>query len=55
MEIAMTIDNPAPANQPREEVPDQSTAAPPTGEEWRHAFRDRMKDQLGLRGIVSGT
>jgi quinol-cytochrome oxidoreductase complex cytochrome b subunit len=32
---------------------DAPSTAPPTGAEWRHAFRDRVKEQLGLRGIVS--
>jgi menaquinol-cytochrome c reductase cytochrome b subunit len=52
-EKAMTIDKPLPTTEQPEGVPEQATAAPPTGEEWRHHFRDRMKDQLGLRGIVS--
>jgi menaquinol-cytochrome c reductase cytochrome b subunit len=26
---------------------------PPTGAEWRRAFRGRVKEQLGLRGIIS--
>jgi quinol-cytochrome oxidoreductase complex cytochrome b subunit len=30
-----------------------TTTAPPTGEAWRHAFRDRVKEQLGLRGMIS--
>ncbi len=30
-----------------------ATVAPPTGEAWRHAFRDRVKEQLGLRGMIS--
>ncbi|HZC98873.1 MAG TPA: cytochrome b N-terminal domain-containing protein [Actinomycetes bacterium] len=30
-----------------------AAVAPPTGEAWRHAFRDRVKEQLGLRGMIS--
>lgn len=30
-----------------------TTVAPPTGEAWRHAFRDRVTEQLGLRGMIS--
>lgn len=30
-----------------------ATVAPPTGQAWRHAFRDRVKEQLGLRGMIS--
>jgi quinol-cytochrome oxidoreductase complex cytochrome b subunit len=30
-----------------------TSTAPPTGEDWRHAFRNRVKEQLGLRGIIS--
>ncbi|HEU4947916.1 MAG TPA: cytochrome b N-terminal domain-containing protein [Kribbella sp.] len=29
------------------------TLQPPTGAEWRRAFRGRVKEQLGLRGIIS--
>ncbi len=29
------------------------TQSPPTGAEWRRAFRGRVKEQLGLRGIIS--
>jgi menaquinol-cytochrome c reductase cytochrome b subunit len=55
----MTIDTPAPATEPPERgarpAQEGSTdkAAPPTGAEWRHAFRDRVKEQLGLRGMIS--
>src|SRR5512132_593147 len=30
-----------------------TTEEPPTGAEWRHAFRNRVKEQLGLRGMIS--
>ncbi|MFI6603684.1 cytochrome b N-terminal domain-containing protein [Nonomuraea sp. NPDC050536] len=36
---------------PQEPTPGKP--APPTGAAWRHAFRDRVKEQLGLRGMIS--
>jgi quinol-cytochrome oxidoreductase complex cytochrome b subunit len=30
-----------------------ATATPPTGAEWRRAFRGRVKEQLGIRGMIS--
>jgi menaquinol-cytochrome c reductase cytochrome b subunit len=41
---------PAPSDEQARET---ARVAPPTGADWRHAFRDRVKDQLGLRGMVS--
>jgi Cytochrome b subunit of the bc complex len=39
---------------PGEERPNQTaTVEPPTGADWRHAFRDQVKDQLGVRGMIS--
>src|SRR6266540_3883290 len=41
---------PAPSDEQARET---AKVAPPTGADWRHAFRDRVKDQLGVRGMVS--
>src|SRR5437773_11514311 len=51
----MTDTQPAPeAPAPSEEQARQTVmVAPPTGADWRHAFRDRVKDQLGMRGMIS--
>jgi quinol-cytochrome oxidoreductase complex cytochrome b subunit len=39
-------ETPGPSEEP-------AKLAPPTGADWRHAFRDRVKDQLGVRGMIS--
>jgi hypothetical protein len=44
---------PLPTREPRVDGGSTTTVAPPTGEPWRHAFRDRVKEQLGLRGMIS--
>src|SRR5215475_2290121 len=41
-----TEEAPAPGGEP-------TSAPPPTGEEWRRAFRGQVKEQLGIRGIIS--
>lgn len=43
---------PLPTREPRVDGGSTTTVVPPTGEAWRHAFRDRVKEQLGLRGMV---
>ncbi len=46
----VTPDAPPPSD---EEAREAAKLAPPTGADWRHAFQDRVKDQLGLRGMIS--
>ena len=43
-------ERPAPSDEQARET---AKVAPPTGVDWRHAFRDRVKDQLGVRGMIS--
>jgi quinol-cytochrome oxidoreductase complex cytochrome b subunit len=43
---------PVPAGKPAEAAA-AATVVPPTGEEWRSRFRDRVAQQLGLRGMIS--
>jgi menaquinol-cytochrome c reductase cytochrome b subunit len=55
----MSTDEPDP--KPVETLPAETpdgpgpveTLQPPTGADWRRAFRGRVKEQLGLRGLVS--
>ncbi len=52
----MTDTQPAAPKAPArsdEQAGQAANAAPPTGADWRHAFRDRVKDQLGVRGMIS--
>ena len=53
----MAVDDPrtqeAASAPAREQEAGTATAPPPTGEEWRRAFRGRVKEQLGIRGIIS--
>ncbi len=55
--VIVAVDQPSPGSEqprtPQGAGPGRTATKPPTGEEWRHAFRGRMKEQLGLRGIVS--
>jgi quinol-cytochrome oxidoreductase complex cytochrome b subunit len=43
---------PVSAGKPKEAAA-AGPAVPPTGEEWRLRFRDRVAQQLGLRGMIS--
>jgi quinol-cytochrome oxidoreductase complex cytochrome b subunit len=52
----MTDTQPAAPEAPpptEEQARETAKVAPPTGADWRHAFRDRVKDQLGVRGMIS--
>jgi ubiquinol-cytochrome c reductase cytochrome b subunit len=51
-EPATEKDAPVPRGEPDEGAA-ATTATPPTGAELRHARRDRVKEQLGLRGMIS--
>jgi len=44
-----TTDQPPPGDQ---RTPQTPPVTPPTGADWRHAFGDRVKDQLGVRGMI---
>jgi quinol-cytochrome oxidoreductase complex cytochrome b subunit len=52
----MTETQPAAPEAPppsEEQARHMAKVAPPTGADWRHAFRDQVKDQLGMRGMIS--
>ena len=54
----MSIDDPAAGREPPAPGVEQqagaatAAAAPPTGAEWRRVFGNRVKDQLGIRGMI---
>jgi menaquinol-cytochrome c reductase cytochrome b subunit len=52
----MTDSQPAAPEAPStgdERAGEPADIAPPTGADWRRAFRDRVKDQLGVRGMIA--